>query len=105
MEHVSSLLRGAGPTPAAALHYNMNLTWLPLSLSLSHPQNRELQIMKKLDHCNIVRLRYFFYSSGDKVSRSRLQVGVHLDSDQPPLLPTVCGTPWHSMYTLIVCRT
>ncbi|KAJ3591869.1 hypothetical protein NHX12_007000 [Muraenolepis orangiensis] len=22
--------------------------------------------MKKLDHCNIVRLRYFFYSSGDK---------------------------------------
>lgn len=32
------------------------------------PQNRELQIMRKLDHCNIVRLRYFFYSSGDKVS-------------------------------------
>lgn len=31
-------------------------------------QNRELQIMRKLDHCNIVRLRYFFYSSGDKVS-------------------------------------
>lgn len=24
--------------------------------------------MRKLDHCNIVRLRYFFYSSGDKVS-------------------------------------
>lgn len=30
-------------------------------------QNRELQIMRKLDHCNIVRLRYFFYSSGEKV--------------------------------------
>ncbi|XP_029432775.1 glycogen synthase kinase-3 alpha isoform X2 [Rhinatrema bivittatum] len=30
-------------------------------------KNRELQIMRKLDHCNIVRLRYFFYSSGDKV--------------------------------------
>ncbi|NXU48272.1 GSK3B synthase, partial [Turnix velox] len=29
-------------------------------------QNRELQIMRKLDHCNIVRLRYFFYSSGEK---------------------------------------
>uniref|UniRef100_A0A8C7ISL0 Glycogen synthase kinase-3 beta n=1 Tax=Oncorhynchus kisutch TaxID=8019 RepID=A0A8C7ISL0_ONCKI len=29
-------------------------------------KNRELQIMRKLDHCNIVRLRYFFYSSGDK---------------------------------------
>lgn len=24
--------------------------------------------MRKLDHCNIVRLRYFFYSSGEKVS-------------------------------------
>lgn len=31
-------------------------------------QNRELQIMRKLDHCNIVRLRWFFYSSGEKVS-------------------------------------
>uniref|UniRef100_A0A8C8GD85 Glycogen synthase kinase-3 beta n=1 Tax=Oncorhynchus tshawytscha TaxID=74940 RepID=A0A8C8GD85_ONCTS len=29
-------------------------------------KNRELQIMRKLDHSNIVRLRYFFYSSGDK---------------------------------------
>lgn len=29
-------------------------------------KNRELQIMKKLDHQNIVRLRYYFYSSGDK---------------------------------------
>ena len=28
---------------------------------------RELQIMCKLDHCNIVRLQYFFYSSGEKV--------------------------------------
>lgn len=32
-------------------------------------QNRELQIMRKLEHCNIVKLKYFFYSSGDKVSR------------------------------------
>ncbi|CAG05862.1 unnamed protein product [Tetraodon nigroviridis] len=32
-------------------------------------KNRELQIMRKLDHCNIVRLRYFFYSSGDKPDR------------------------------------
>ncbi|XP_038239365.1 glycogen synthase kinase-3 alpha [Dermochelys coriacea] len=29
-------------------------------------KNRELQIMRKLDHCNIVRLRYYFYSSGEK---------------------------------------
>lgn len=27
--------------------------------------------MRKLDHCNIVRLRYFFYSSGEKVSADR----------------------------------
>src|SRR4029434_9193178 len=26
--------------------------------------------MRKLDHCNIVRLRYFFYSSGEKVTMS-----------------------------------
>jgi len=31
-------------------------------------KNRELQIMRKLDHCNIVKLKYFFYTSGDKVS-------------------------------------
>ena len=30
-------------------------------------QNRELQIMRKLEHVNIVKLKYFFYSSGDKV--------------------------------------
>ncbi|KAI8479880.1 Glycogen synthase kinase-3 beta, partial [Branchiostoma belcheri] len=29
-------------------------------------KNRELQIMRKLEHINIVRLRYFFYSSGEK---------------------------------------
>lgn len=29
-------------------------------------KNRELQIMRKLDHCNIVKLKYFFYSSGEK---------------------------------------
>lgn len=30
--------------------------------------------MRKLDHCNIVRLRYFFYSSGDKVSAAALNL-------------------------------
>ncbi|XP_030369639.1 putative glycogen synthase kinase-3 homolog [Scaptodrosophila lebanonensis] len=29
-------------------------------------KNRELQIMRKLKHCNIVTLKYFFYSSGEK---------------------------------------
>ncbi|KAL0266734.1 UNVERIFIED_CONTAM: hypothetical protein PYX00_009198 [Menopon gallinae] len=28
-------------------------------------KNRELQIMRRLEHCNIVKLKYFFYSSGD----------------------------------------
>lgn len=35
-----------------------------------YPQNRELQIMRRLEHCNIVKLKYFFYSSGEKVSRT-----------------------------------
>ncbi|ESP02177.1 hypothetical protein LOTGIDRAFT_185982 [Lottia gigantea] len=29
-------------------------------------KNRELQIMRKLEHPNIVKLRFFFYSAGDK---------------------------------------
>ncbi|XP_035223531.1 glycogen synthase kinase-3 beta-like isoform X2 [Stegodyphus dumicola] len=29
-------------------------------------KNRELQIMRKLNHCNIVKLKYFFYSGGEK---------------------------------------
>ncbi|EDW65721.1 protein kinase shaggy isoform X5 [Drosophila virilis] len=29
-------------------------------------KNRELQIMRRLEHCNIVKLLYFFYSSGEK---------------------------------------
>ena len=34
-------------------------------------KNRELQIMRRLDHCNIIRLQYFFYSNGDKVSPNK----------------------------------
>jgi len=29
-------------------------------------KNRELQIMRRLDHCNIVALKYYFYTSGEK---------------------------------------
>jgi len=29
-------------------------------------KNRELQIMQKLDHQNVVKLKYYFYSTGDK---------------------------------------
>lgn len=30
-------------------------------------KNRELQIMQKLDHQNVVKLKYYFYSTGEKV--------------------------------------
>jgi glycogen synthase kinase 3 beta len=43
-------------------------------------KNRELQIMRKLEHCNIVKLKYFFYSSGDKVSRPSIIIGTHIRS-------------------------
>lgn len=46
------------------LEWRVNISF---SIPFSLQQNRELQIMRKLDHCNIVRLRYFFYSSGEKV--------------------------------------
>lgn len=29
-------------------------------------KNRELQIMRQLEHCNIVKLMYYFYTSGEK---------------------------------------
>ena len=33
-----------------------------------YQQNRELQIMRRLDHINIIQLKYFFFSSEEKVS-------------------------------------
>lgn len=38
--------------------------------------------MRKLDHCNIVRLRYFFYSSGEKVRHweSKVCSPLHCDA-------------------------
>ncbi|XP_078592002.1 glycogen synthase kinase-3 beta-like isoform X11 [Branchiostoma floridae x Branchiostoma japonicum] len=42
-------------------------------------KNRELQIMRKLEHINIVRLRYFFYSSGEKLSCLRRKDEVYLN--------------------------
>lgn len=38
-------------------------------------KNRELQIMRKLDHCNVVKLKYFFHSMGD---RGNSEVYLHL---------------------------
>ncbi|XP_045499863.1 glycogen synthase kinase-3 beta isoform X4 [Colias croceus] len=40
-------------------------------------KNRELQIMRRLEHCNIVKLKYFFYSSGEK-----FQTGFCLQKDE-----------------------
>ncbi|XP_037071899.1 glycogen synthase kinase-3 beta-like isoform X2 [Pollicipes pollicipes] len=37
-------------------------------------KNRELQIMRKLEHCNIVKLKYFFYSSGDQADEVYLNL-------------------------------
>ena len=31
-------------------------------------KNRELNIMRKLDHCNIVKLLYYFFNEGERVS-------------------------------------
>ena len=42
------------------------MTALINNLCLSRFKNRELQIMRRLDHCNIVSLLYFFYTSGEK---------------------------------------
>jgi len=38
-------------------------------------KNRELQIMRKLDHCNVVKLKYFFHTNGDRGSS---EVYLHL---------------------------
>jgi len=35
---------------------------------VSPPQNRELQIMGIMDHCDVISLKHCFYSKGEKVS-------------------------------------
>ncbi|KAL7743349.1 hypothetical protein ACLKA6_008329 [Drosophila palustris] len=39
-------------------------------------KNRELQIMRRLEHCNIVKLLYFFYSSGEKLAEFPIDLGI-----------------------------
>ncbi|EEC11886.1 conserved hypothetical protein [Ixodes scapularis] len=53
----------------------------PRTLSLETPENRELQIMRRLDHCNIVKLKYFFYSSGDEASCTSSRVLGSISAD------------------------
>lgn len=38
-------------------------------------KNRELQIMRKLDHCNVVKLKYYFHTCGE---RNNSEVYLHL---------------------------
>ena len=49
----------------------MNLNYGSVIIEMIHCitlfQNRELQIMRKLEHLNIVKLKFFFYSAGEKV--------------------------------------
>ncbi|XP_076764518.1 glycogen synthase kinase-3 beta isoform X4 [Xylocopa sonorina] len=45
-------------------------------------KNRELQIMRRLEHCNIVKLKYFFYSSGDKNILNATNAVFHVDKDE-----------------------
>ncbi|XP_046375313.1 glycogen synthase kinase-3 beta-like isoform X2 [Haliotis cracherodii] len=47
-------------------------------------KNRELQIMRKLEHQNIVKLKYFFYSAGDKVRRKKDEVYLNLVLEYVP---------------------
>lgn len=37
--------------------------------------------MRRLDHCNIVKLKYFFYSSGDKASCTSSRVLGSISAD------------------------
>lgn len=57
--------------------------------NILHPQNRELQIMRRLEHCNIVKLKYFFYSSGEKVSYGRHEFSIFHFSRFPFLCVTL----------------
>uniref|UniRef100_A0A673GTP4 [tau protein] kinase n=1 Tax=Sinocyclocheilus rhinocerous TaxID=307959 RepID=A0A673GTP4_9TELE len=59
---------GQGPDRPQEVSYCFQ-EWVAIKKVLQDKRfkNRELQIMRKLDHCNIVRLRYFFYCSGEKV--------------------------------------
>lgn len=43
----------------------VNVAVLPCSLQI--PQNRELQIMRIVRHPNIVQLKAFYYSNGERV--------------------------------------
>jgi glycogen synthase kinase 3 beta len=45
----------------------LKLSLIIVGERLTRSQNRELQIMRLVSHPNVVELRSFFYSNGDKV--------------------------------------
>jgi hypothetical protein len=58
-------------------------------------QNRELQIMRVLSHPNVVKLLYFFYSSGEKVC-ARLHQGAGWRASEPPGTNGAIPSHWTS---------
>ena len=41
-------------------------------------QNRELQIMKQLNHCNVCKLKHYFYQTQDKVKEDGSKVSIYI---------------------------
>ena len=62
-------------------------------------KNRELQIMRRLEHCNIVKLMYFFYTSGEKKDEIYLGRIKNMDSvAQSDTETGTCSDCVHSIY-------
>lgn len=62
--------------------------------------------MRRLEHCNIVKLKYFFYSSGDKVSAScqHPSDGAKRESAKSGRLPiTTFGHSHFELYPFSIC--
>jgi glycogen synthase kinase 3 beta len=43
-------------------------SYMSCAADTAHQQNRELQIMRLVSHPNVVELKAFFYSTGEKVN-------------------------------------
>ncbi|KAK4705419.1 hypothetical protein P7C70_g780, partial [Phenoliferia sp. Uapishka_3] len=61
-----------------ALPFGFHADLLP-RLALARPQNRELQIMRLVKHPNVVDLRAFFYSNGDKPKKDEVYLNLVLE--------------------------
>ena len=63
-------------------------------------KNRELTIMKTLDHCNIVKLKYFFYTTGNNKVRFLhfIFIGIIFDSLMEFFCLTYVGATFKDIY-------